>query len=233
MPIRYDSDSDSDTHSRSDSDSKDQHDRGHGDREISLGTGTVLAIFFALALVCSLFFGLGYSMGKKSVPLSPVASAAHAVAASEDLGKPSPGTPSTSRKPSFASAFRPDLQVVQPMEQTSTSPGTVPATSSAKPVTPKPTRTERPAAQPAPIETAPPPAAGSGPQSFVQVAAVSRKEDADLLLAALKHRGYTGLVRQQPPDKLLHIQVGPFPSKKDAELMRQRLIVDGYTPILK
>lgn len=233
MPTRYDSDSDSDSDTHSRSDSKDQHDRGHGDREISLGTGTVLAIFFALALVCSLFFGLGYSMGKKSVPLSPVASAAPAVAASEDLGKPSPGTPSTSRKPPFASASRPDLQVVQPMEQTSTSPGTVPATSSAKPVTPKSTRAERSAAQPAPIETSPPPAAGSGPQSFVQVAAVSRKEDADLLLAALKHRGYTGLVRQQPPDKLLHIQLGPFPSKKDAELMRQRLIVDGYNPILK
>ena len=67
----------------------------------------------------------------------------------------------------------------------------------------------------------------------MQIAAVSRKEDADLLLTALQRRGYTGLVRQQPQDKLLHIQVGPFPSKKDAETMRQRLITDGYNPIIK
>ena len=73
----------------------------------------------------------------------------------------------------------------------------------------------------------------SGSQMFVQIAAVSRREDADLLLAALRKRGYDGAIRPQTQDKLLHIQVGPFPTKKDAEAMRQRLIVDGYNPILK
>ena len=38
------------------------------DREISLGTSTILGIFFGLALVCALFFALGYSMGRRSVP---------------------------------------------------------------------------------------------------------------------------------------------------------------------
>ena len=47
---------------------------GHAgsDREISLGTTTVLGIFLGLALVCALFFGFGYSMGRRSVP-SPLA----------------------------------------------------------------------------------------------------------------------------------------------------------------
>ena len=38
------------------------------DREISLGTTTVLALFVALALVCAIFFGFGYSMGRRSSP---------------------------------------------------------------------------------------------------------------------------------------------------------------------
>ena len=39
------------------------------DREISLGTTTILGIFVALALVCGVFFGFGYSMGRRSTTL--------------------------------------------------------------------------------------------------------------------------------------------------------------------
>jgi cell division septation protein DedD len=67
----------------------------------------------------------------------------------------------------------------------------------------------------------------------VQVAAVSHKEDADMLAAALKRRGYSVSVRQMPQDKLLHVQVGPFATKKDADAMRQRLQADGYNAIVK
>jgi len=68
---------------------------------------------------------------------------------------------------------------------------------------------------------------------MVQVAAVSHQEDADLLLSALKRRGYTVFIRQEPQDHLLHVQVGPFASKKDAEVMRQKLLTDGYNAIVK
>jgi cell division septation protein DedD len=67
----------------------------------------------------------------------------------------------------------------------------------------------------------------------VQVAAVSHQEDADVLMTALKKRGYTVTIRQEPQDKLLHVQVGPFANKKDAEAMRQRLLADGYNAIVK
>ncbi len=43
------------------------------DREISLGTGTILGIFFALAVVCAVFFGFGYAMGRKSAAATPAA----------------------------------------------------------------------------------------------------------------------------------------------------------------
>ncbi|HEY7617671.1 MAG TPA: hypothetical protein VH744_12770, partial [Terriglobales bacterium] len=36
------------------------------DTEITLGPGKVLAVFFALAAVCALFFGFGFRMGRAS-----------------------------------------------------------------------------------------------------------------------------------------------------------------------
>ena len=40
------------------------------DTEIVLGTGKLLAIFFALAAMSGTFFGLGYSLGRSSGPLT-------------------------------------------------------------------------------------------------------------------------------------------------------------------
>ncbi|MGH9669864.1 MAG: SPOR domain-containing protein, partial [Terriglobales bacterium] len=67
----------------------------------------------------------------------------------------------------------------------------------------------------------------------VQIAAVTRKEDADALVAALRKKQYPVFVATSASDKFLRVQVGPFSDPKEAETMRQRLIGDGYKPILK
>jgi cell division septation protein DedD len=67
----------------------------------------------------------------------------------------------------------------------------------------------------------------------VQIAAVSHQEDADLLVSTLKRRGYSVAIRSEPQDKLLHVQIGPFASHKDADAMRQRLLADGFNAIVK
>lgn len=77
--------------------------------------------------------------------------------------------------------------------------------------------------------TAPPPANSY----FVQVAAVSKAEDAEALVDALKKKQYPAFSTNTPTDKLIHVQVGPYPDIKDAELMRGKLVSDGYNPILK
>ena len=74
--------------------------RGAGrDREISLGTGVILGIFLALAIVCAIFFGFGYSLGRRSA--APVATALAMSAAEPQVSsvgsKPSPGSPAGSR----------------------------------------------------------------------------------------------------------------------------------------
>jgi len=69
---------------------------------------------------------------------------------------------------------------------------------------------------------------------FVQVAAVSKQEDADSLVDALKKKEYPAFVAAPvTTDKLLRVQLGPFSDVKEAEAMRTRLVADGYSPILK
>jgi len=68
---------------------------------------------------------------------------------------------------------------------------------------------------------------------FVQVAAVSKQEDADALVDALKKKQYAAFAANTPADKLFHVQVGPFSDIKDAEGARGQLMKDGYNPILK
>ena len=69
---------------------------------------------------------------------------------------------------------------------------------------------------------------------FVQVAAVSKQDDAEALVDALKKKEYPAFVASQATsDKLFRVQLGPFAEVKEAEAMRTRLIGDGYSPILK
>jgi cell division septation protein DedD len=69
---------------------------------------------------------------------------------------------------------------------------------------------------------------------FVQVAAVSKQEDAQALVDALKKKQYPAFTANgSSTDKLFHVQVGPFSDIKDAEGMRTKLVGDGYNPILK
>ena len=74
------------------------------------------------------------------------------------------------------------------------------------------------------------PGAGS---YYVQVAAVSKQEDAEALVDALKKKQYPALTSNGTSDKLFHVQVGPYGDVKDAEAMRAKLVADGYNPILK
>ena len=63
---------------------------------------------------------------------------------------------------------------------------------------------------------------------------MTRQEDADALVEALKKKQYPAFSANNPSvDKFFRVQVGPYTDIKDAEIMRGRLIADGYNPILK
>jgi len=68
---------------------------------------------------------------------------------------------------------------------------------------------------------------------MVQIAAVSRTEDADVLIGALRKRGYAVTARREIGDNLIHVQTGPFVNRNDANSMRQKLLSDGYNAIVQ
>jgi DedD protein len=220
---------------QNDDDLQELRDSRGQDREISLGTTTILGIFFALALLCAVFFGFGYFLGKRSAP--PAISAAELPAASPNssTSKPAPGSPAT-RAASTSPALPADNAGPTADGPTATSPQTTQpaATLTRVKAVAADFRTDppsKPAALKPVVVTSIAPATPGAP--VVQVAAVSHQEDADVLINALKRRGYNVAIHHEPQDKLLHVQIGPFPTKKDADAMKQRLQTDGYNAIVK
>jgi DedD protein len=68
---------------------------------------------------------------------------------------------------------------------------------------------------------------------MVQIAAVSHPGDAEVLVSALRRRGYAVAVYRDPVDTLMHVQLGPFATHNDAAAMRQKLLNDGYNAIIQ
>jgi len=186
------------------------------DREISLGTPTILGIFFALALVCALFFGFGYAMGHKSSPPAAGSLAPHSSAPAQQANADPTPSPTPSQ----------------------TSPTQTATVSLAPPATPKKTvaPADRMIVGDKPPAAAPPPTTNNQQPTtafVVQVAAVSSQEVADILLASLQKKGYTVAVHREPQDKLLHVQIGPFNDRKQADAMQKRVLADGFNAIVK
>ncbi len=192
------------------------------DTEITLGTGKLLVLFFGLVGVCALFFALGYSLGRKSEPAITTASAA--------VG---PQTVPGGSKANSGSATTPPMTFYKAVEQKDANPQLTPAADAKADTATAPAPANTPA-QAAPNPPDPTTTLPTGASYFVQVAAVSKQEDADSLVDALKKKQYPALIAAPvPTDKLFRVQVGPFSDVKDAEATRTKLIADGYSPILK
>jgi cell division septation protein DedD len=195
------------------------------DTEIILGTGKLLGIFFVLVAICGTFFGLGYALGRNSGPMALQNGTASTVNSSG--AKPGAGvTVSAPRVAANSPEVNATAQVPQtappqpaPVDETSANtqqaPSIVPVSASANPST---TTSE---------------AASSG-NITVQVAAVSKQEDAEVLVAALRRKNYPVFVAPGTSiDNLYHVQIGPFAELKDAEAMKGKLASDGYNAIVK
>ena len=225
----------------------DQDDLPERERELTLSTGAILAIFLGLVLLCAIFFGFGYNVGRKSTSVSnaPLPAATNEAdpassdsstfdnfkpptssssSTSSSTAKPEASTPAVTKNPSANTAETPSVTV--PVHTPS-----APTPATARPGVP-------PAVNPSALAHAlqsSAPATTPGGSFVVQIAAISgtHKDDADLLVNALHSKGYQVSERTVAQDKLIHVQVGPFATKADAEAMRERLIVDGYNAIVK
>jgi len=231
------------------------------DTEITLGVGKLLGVFFLLAAICGIFFSIGYSLGKSSgreqalndQPAATAPADSGSVTASGDA-KPSAAVttkPDTqapaSDEPDSSAASQGKLTFYKAVQQsndstTAAAPPQAPAheeaakTTAVQPVTPPPTTTQ-PATSTthsADVISHTSPVTGPGTM-VVQIAAVSREDDAVALAGALRKKNYNVFVVNNPVtnDKLYHVQVGPFSTLAEAQAMKAKLVAEGYNPIIK
>lgn len=205
------------------------------DTEVTLTTGKMLGLFFALVALCAVFFSMGYKVGKsssnlalKELPSVPADSSARPAAAKS------------------AQSATPDLTFYKTVEQNNADPqlnnpqnnsgvnnsgGSNPANAASADGNAQPAASGAGASPASTQNEAAPAPPGSG--YYVQVAAVSKQEDADALVEALKKKQYPAFSSNGQGDSFFHVQVGPYSDIKQAEDMRAKLVSDGYNPILK
>jgi cell division septation protein DedD len=203
------------------------------DPEWTLGAGALLGIFFALVLICGLCFGIGYSMGRRSQQETPLVLEPKPTSAPADNGKSKPraappSEPSAAAQASASadSAGGPDANA------DSAGPASVDGAGTAKgatPVQPAVNSAADAKAHPAPGKIQPAPEV----PPMVQIAAVSHPEDADVLVGALRKRGYAVVAKREPADGMIHVRIGPFASRDEANRWRQKLLNDGYNAIVQ
>ncbi|HMK30077.1 MAG TPA: SPOR domain-containing protein [Terriglobales bacterium] len=193
---------------------------GEQDTEITLGTARLLGLFFGLVTVCGAFFGLGFSMGRSSAK-STLLLTDNPASTLPASGAPKASANSTSKATENAPAAE-----AAPAASNAKSGSAASDTSTVLAAAPEPRNSTDQAAEP--------PAIGAPGGYVVQVAAVTKQEDAEALVGALRAKHYTVFVSPgTATDKLFHVQIGPFADIKDAETVRARLVSDGYNPILK
>jgi cell division septation protein DedD len=216
--------------------------RQRHETELTLSSGTLLAIFFGLVLLCGVFFGLGFAVGRYG-PGEPAATGQKGDGATPPVLATGTGRP----KPSAIPQSNPEPQravVSVPVTETP-APAAAPATQTPEPASAQSVQTypSHPAVKPAlpPEQPAQPPArtlqvvpsVAPALAVMVQIAAVSHQEDAEVLVSALRRRGYAVTVRRLPSDNLLHVQIGPFANHHDAYVTQQKLLGDGYNAIVE
>jgi len=193
------------------------------DTEITLSTGKLLGIFFALAIICGVFFTMGYLLGKSNS--AGRRTEIVATVPSNSAGKPYAGN----KTPEAITQTCPPG-----------SPNCAAATAGDTSSTTKPAD-QQPAAQQSSASKTSDQGASAGTDGksgaassfMVQVAEVSKQEDAEILVTALRKKQYPVFIANASGDPLFHVQVGPFTDRKDAEAMRTRLSGDGYNAIVK
>lgn len=200
----------------------------------------LLALGLGLILLCAVCFGIGYSVGRRSSPQSGVTVSKTATgqtvttSATGALSKPAasgtiqatPAQPPAADPPNVAASSNPLTSYTPAASPANAESAPPPSSPLVRPAIPQQTADATPAnpLPPAKVEPAIPPSAGV----MVQVAAVSHQEDASVLVSALRRRGYAATERREPGDNLIHVQVGPFNNRNDANAMCQRLLSDGY-----
>lgn len=219
--------------------------RGGGDRVLE--SRHLVGLFLGVVLLCSVFFTLGYVMGRTQYgPPLPL----HASAATRDLIVTPPVKPLGDAVPSSGggewdfysdkNANKLDPPAPAPSASIAPAPSAVtPPLTTAKPSpSPKSSRASsyaspKPvAATPADLRRFQAPRLARG--AFVlQLAAVSKETDAVGLADALQQKHFPAFVLAPAGDPLYRVQVGPYADQAAAQRAKDSLDHAGFKAIIK
>ena len=166
----------------------------------------LLGIFFAVVVLCAVFFTLGFVLGRNQ--------AAERAAASPPTQAAPPPQPAQQQPQARDLTFYDRVEKPQPSESL---PQKQPAET-----------------KPAPVPTAPAkPSATNAKPIYLQVAAVSQEADAKRLLSELHKLGFDSEIRPPKEDRLYRVMVGPLANDELATAAQHRLEAQGFRDILR
>jgi cell division septation protein DedD len=185
----------------------------------------LLGLFLGVVVICGVFFTLGFVMGRTQYD-SSVRAASASAPATKLRNEPAPAAAAGANpavpKPSEWDFYRageskkPDDRL-QPAETSKSAPAAVPAP--LNPASAKKTNLS-------------PPLMPRG-AVVLQVAALSRENDALALAEALQGKEYPAYVLVPKDDGYYRVQVGPYADTKSAEAAKKALERDGFKALVK
>jgi len=131
-------------------------------------------------------------------------------------------------QPAVSMAAGPAVTAPPATARATAKPSPSPRVAAAKP---SPIPTDKPEVLPSlpPTTTAAAPAAATGGQFTIQVAALKDKGSADAAAKNLKSKGYAAYVAEASSG-LFAVRIGPFPTRPDADKVIARLQADKFKP---
>jgi len=194
--------------------------RGGRDTEITLEGGTLFIVGCALLILCAVSFTIGYFVGRSGSEPSTAAS-------STSAGQKTLSIPTGSGTKPGAAGQQPRPQTVAGVDVPA-GPTTASSATDAQNAVPAGNTGSQQNQLKQSADAQVQPATTQVQGWMVQIAAVSHSEDAEVLVNALRKRGYAVVARREVNDNLIHVQTGPFATRNDANAMRQKLLNDGY-----
>ena len=181
-----------------------------GQYEVVLENRQITIIFFAVVVLCAVFFALGYIVGKNTTGYIGPAEAGVTPVPGESSALAPTGAADPTKVQAASALPAAELNFQQVLEKKG-SPARLQTRSSTRPAA----------------------AAATGPSVHLQVAALSKKQDAEALLSLLRGRGFSVVLVTSQADRLYRVQVGPFTSDRGVERAKQRLQREGFRTITK
>ena len=181
-----------------------------GEKELVLGNKQLISLFFVVVALCGVFFAMGYMIGRNS---SRMAFAGSGDAAAQTA------SPSGQRR----------QQEPEPPRETQPEPAPEASASGASGA---PAVETRPAQDTAPAPgveaVTPAPAAIDPGASYLQIAALQQRLDAENLIRTLREKDFPAIVAPNAKDGLFHVLVGPYHQTVQIAEAKERLKTLGF-----